>query len=133
MTKWETLIACRNHWQVVEITGYKEAYVYPGRKPRNDCYCCEYSFGRKGYDYMFVPLVLDNGHQSSEGTQCQDCPLMGFAWPHENFACEASEESVYFCWVGGMKDEEDAKRLATGMVKACNRAIEAYILNDETE
>ena len=119
MTKFESLIKCRNHWQWLAITGspYKLSYE-PSYGWMSACACCEY---------------VENLNTSPlcEGI----CPLMGYAW-FETVPTIGTDapclkpQSLYFRW----RQAETLKELqlcAQKMVDACNRAIEDMIIKGE--
>lgn len=125
MTKFETLVACRNHWQWLAITGDDNKDTYePAHNWLNWCACCEY---------------ID---PDDEDDACFDCPLNRIAWGDraraDFYSCyprtsEVEEEgawSFYYDWHHA-GTEEDRKDAAHNMVCACNVAIERMIANGE--
>ena len=111
MDKLEALIACRNHWQWLWITGDENKRTYKkSRRWLNGCACCDYS-----YD------------EAQDDVDCSKCPLNGYAWSSEiDFGCEDAGDSFYYLW----KTEDEPQDWAKKMVDACNKSIEALILGE---
>lgn len=115
-TKLEALIACRNHWQFMEIIGSSDKGEYePSLEWVSGCACCEYS--KEEYDSE-VPLF---------NAYCKYCPLRGYAWERR---CCWNEQSFYVDWCNA-RTLELRQYWANRMVYACNQAIENYLLNKE--
>ena len=112
----DTLIACRNHWYVMEMTGssYKHDYK-PSFWWSNACACCEYVKGEYGLKVLQTIA------------SCKACPLAGYAW---ETCCIFSGQSFYEDW-GKARTLEQRQFCAGRMVYACNQAIENYLLNKE--
>lgn len=123
MTKWESLIKCRNHWQWLAITGDRIKRTYnPAIDWIHGCACCEYTSKVETY-YAFW--------------DCNECPLTGFSWyslgeTGYSFCDRLSNNSVYAEWKIA-RFIEDRQKYAQKMVDACNRAIEAYIRENQHE
>ena len=117
-TKLEALIACRNHWQFMEITGSSDKGEYePSFEWDSGCACCEYI--KEAY-YLEV-LILKK--------YCDSCPLRGYAWEKD---CLLSENSFYANWVKA--DTPELRQFWAGrMVYACNQAIEKHLLNGKED
>ena len=114
MTKFESLIKCRNHWQWLAITGSDDKRSYePSLLWEACCACCEYT------------------EQNTKQESCEGfCGLMGYAWE----PCDWDEpclrpHSLYLQW----KQSDDKKAAAQKMVDACNCAIEDIIIGGNYE
>ena len=115
-TKFEALIACRNHWYVMWITGSSDKCEYkPSSKWDNNCACCEYANETQGRE------------ATNQIAYCKACPLIGYAW---EVYCIFSGQSFYRDWCRS-KTLEQRQFYAGRMVYACNQAIENYLLNKE--
>lgn len=121
MTKFEALIACRNHWSWLAITGSYDKGSY---------YLC--------YNREKNCAVCDQAERTCIGfSDCTTCALTGFAWSNEQtyddgfsaFCCD-DENSFYIRWNETHVDE-NRKYYALRMVYACNQAIEDMIINGE--
>lgn len=108
-TKFEALIACRNHWQFMEITGSRNNHAYA---PAENWYlfsaACE-------WDRYFR-------------SDCENCILRGYAW--EDF-CD-NPCSLWSKWAEPTGTKH-TKFYANRMVYACNQAIEGYLLNEKED
>lgn len=118
-TKLEALIACRNHWQFMEITksGEKKDYE-PSSEWDNNCAVCHFA-----------------GANHVGGRNCQKCALKGFAWFEDCEEHEEDFESFYENWVECTFEDEGPQKhqrqfWANRMVYACNQAIENYLLKE---
>ena len=115
-TKFEALIACRNHWQFMWITGSHNKYDYgPANEWYSSCACCEYDKGMLNFSIR------------SKKSYCEFCPLRGYAW--ERY-CSYNKKSFYGHWYAA-ETLEQRQFYAGRMVYACNQAIENYLLNKE--
>ena len=112
-TKLEALIACRNHWQFMEIIGSPTKYDYgPANEWFNKCACCEYAKEMCNFSIKSC---------------CELCPLRGYAWKSY---CSYNKKSFYEDWCAA-ETLEQRQFYAGRMVYACNQAIENYLLNKE--
>lgn len=109
----EALIACRNQWSLLYITGnmYKNIYI-PSIDWDSDCACCEYS---KTYWRIHDTRYV-----------CAQCPLMGYAW---NLGCVSDKKSLYNLWLYA-NNESARSYYAYRIVQACNRAIEDILIGE---
>lgn len=108
-TKLEALIACRNHWQFLEITEscYKRDYT-PAISWILGCAACE-------WDSYF-------------NNACENCMLSGYAWGDS-----CNDPPSFWCNWTESTSTKQAKFYANRMVYACNQAIEDYLLNDKED
>lgn len=108
----EALIAGRNQWQILLITGSKIKWEYPPSEEWiGECACCQFI----------------------RNEPCDKCPLNGYAWKND---CTLSNDSFYDEWLYHQKDinyEEERKYWAGRMVWAFNQAIEHEILRIHDE
>ena len=117
-TELEALIACRNHWQFMEITNDTQKSSYePSELWDNKCAVCHFAG------------INDYGNRN-----CRKCPLRGCAWKYNCEKCEDGFDSFYQRWrYTKYKNNEPwiSKRRfwANRMVYACNQAIENLLLN----
>jgi hypothetical protein len=116
MNKFETLIACRNHWQWMMITGsgHKTSYL-PATSWLNCCACCEYT---------------EDDHWGA----CQvACPLTGYAWDEAGCCYTTVSDIGQFCSIYQEWEDNPGSENAGRMVYAINKAIEDLIINGEME
>ena len=114
MTKFESLIKCRNHWQWLAITGSEDKRSYaPSLEWTACCACCEYT------------------EQTTKQKGCEGfCGLMGYAWEPCDWDVPCLRpHSLYKQWYWSI----DKKLAAQKMVDACNRAIEDMIIGGSYE
>src|SRR5574343_651126 len=101
-TELEALIACRNHWQFLEITrGWDKTEYKPSKKWDIECAMCQ-------WDNMF------NG-------DCTHCLLSNYAW--KEYCTIGNNNSFWKMWANADTPEQ-RKFYANRMVYACNQAIE---------
>lgn len=113
-TELEALIACRNHWQFMEITWSRGKKDYaPSHEWENSCACCDFVTGT-----INLPIEMS----------CSEvCPLSTFAW---GITCIAYEEfSFYREWYDA-ENPQQRQFWANRMVYACNLAIEDCLLKE---
>ena len=119
MTKFESLIKCRNHWQWLAITGSDDKKSYePSYGWMYACACCEYTSKLEKYDMFW---------------DCSKCPLTGYAWEkleRKTSFCDHDQDSYFKLWFQGSSKKE-RQFYAQKMVDACNRAIEDMIIKGE--
>ena len=109
MTRFETLIKCRNQWQWLWITGLAKESYKPSLRWESQCACCEY--------ICSLPEI----------ESCVNCPLNYYAWDYKASRCSCyGLGSLYLNWLRA----DDKKSAAKLMVDACNKAIEDLILGD---
>lgn len=122
MNKFETLIACRNHWQWMVITGShrKQDYV-PAQDWPFACVCCFYA----GASFYLV-----DGTVCTDDRDCNDCPLLGYAWEPSDDKNDTpcDNNGIFSMWWDYKFNREIARKYAQQMVDACNRAIEDYLI-----
>ena len=120
MDEFESLVACRNHWQWLWITGSVNKLSYPPASNWESlCACCEY-VENEGID---VGFEWDT-HENDCG---EHCPLTGFAWAS---ACVYDKTSPYHMWTDARKTEK-LQHYAMMMVIGCNKAIEAILTSSD--
>ena len=113
--KLEALIACRNQWQFMEITGSDEKGDYePSHDWDNGCACCDF-------------VQLEGRFRGPDG--CNGCPLVTYAWPATGYGCERRGSSFFKSWQGSVTIEQ-RQFWANRMVYACNQAIENFLLEE---
>ena len=114
-TELEALIACRNHWQFMEISGSDSKSSYnPAKGWDNNCACCSF-------------VGLHNRIKTIDG--CNLCPLSGYAWGQASYNCDM--DGSYFRKWAISSTIEQRRFWANRMIYACNQAIENYLLNKE--
>lgn len=124
MTRFETLIACRNHWQWLLITGShrKQDYV-PAQEWPFDCACCFYAGS-----FFYSDRSVCNDYRG-----CNNCPLLGYAWNPSNdeYHTPCEDNGSYMMWCNYKFNKDIACKYAQQIVSACNRAIEDLISKGE--
>ena len=82
-TEFEALIACRNHWQWLEITESTTKRNYrPSLGWVMECACCEF---------------VTNKRDTTLKDDCVEiCPMTNFAW---QTGCSSDRNSFYVKWL----------------------------------